>query len=930
MDVGIRAQPSADLLNTGYELDADLRQLLLGEPIPQKIPEELPKEEISKEEVSKEEVVKEELQKEETSHEEFAKEEIVTEEPQKEEILKEEVPKEEIVKEEAQKEETSAEEFPKKEIVTEEPQKEEILKEEVLTEEIPTGTVPAEEVPTGAVSTEEVPTEAVPPEAAPDEIVLHDEAVPKRAVPNETVPNEPDPNQDETHEASEDEVVPPDNVQDAVRDDIRPKVVPKKVHYSTKPKKIQNKVHRFRVFIGAVVGLLGAQQRRFTSQRRHRRAWLRSTVFALSMVTFIGMATQGIPVLHPLVETSSSVTSWLSAQVHLLDYMFMRGTTRDVLGLLVGMVALLPLMKKLRTSPIIGSLLMGVFLGPSGMNIIQNLHPMHELGELGIIFFLFEMGLELSTATVMAMRFDVFGLGVMQYVGTLFVVGRLVSSIVPSLSSAASLVLGGALALSSSAFVLQLIRDEGQLSARYGRACLGILLFQDIAVVPLLVLLPLLGGSAADVNIAWAAAQAGLRGILAFALIWIVGKTIMTRLYEYVLDKKSTEGFLALTLGTILLSASVTEGLGLSNTLGAFLGGVLLAETNYRHKIEADIAPFRGMLLSLFFVSVGFSIDLGLLVSHVAIILPLILGLLLVKGLVVAGACLSARIPGTDTIQATMLLAPGGEFAFVIFGWAERFGIIPEMTSNILITATALSMGLTPMMATIGGSIVTRLRNRQAREKHRENLRSILQLDYIHSSQQGFVVVCGHGRVGKVVCGLLDLKNVNYFVVAPHLISAFRAQIVGRPVFLGRCTEPEELERFKIGQARLVIVALSNKDEANKVSIAVRNAYPDVDVFVSAEDDEHLEELESKIGVSGVKRAIGDKAPVLSLQFGETILKHLGANDAEVAGIIDAQLQKMRGKSEGEVDDADLIDSSSSTKEHRPNCPCCGYKYSGV
>lgn len=376
------------------------------------------------------------------------------------------------------------------------------------------------------------------------------------------------------------------------------------------------------------------------------------------------------------------------------------GPRRDTLVLLLSTTVVVPVMTRLKSSPILGFLLTGMLLGPQGFSIVNDIKTTEALAELGIVFFLFEMGLELSIQRLVQMRRDVFGLGFTQFSITavaIFILSRLLG-----LAGPASVVVGGALALSSSAFVLQLLRDKDSLGTRHGRASFGILLFQDLAVVPLLVVTPLLtagGGSAMAWAMGWAACKAGF----AFALILFTGKFLLDRVFNFVAKSQSHEAFLAVILVTVLTMSSLTEGLGLSNTLGAFMAGVLLSETKYRYQVctvidlswvakckgsryeisvllsyrqqvEADIAPFRGLLLGFFFMTVGFEIDINLIKTQSSLIFGLLGGLLTLKTGIITSLCLGFGLSLSNAQHVGLLLSQGGEFAFVAFGMARGLG----------------------------------------------------------------------------------------------------------------------------------------------------------------------------------------------------------------------------------------------------------------
>jgi hypothetical protein len=304
---------------------------------------------------------------------------------------------------------------------------------------------------------------------------------------------------------------------------------------------------------------------------------------ALPLAAAVAVAGSGAAASGPVRDgLQRKLASLINASIRKFTHAF-AGPRRDTLLLLLTTTVVVPVMTRLKTSPILGFLLVGMLLGPNGLSVVSELKTTEALAELGIVFFLFEMGLELSVERLVQMRRDVFGLGVSQFTVTaaaIFLLSRLLGQ-----SAAASVVIGGALALSSSAFVLQLLRDKDALGTRYGRASFGVLLFQDLAVVPLLVITPLLaagGGSAMAWAMGWAAFKAGI----AFTLILLTGKFVLDRVFNFVAKSRSQEAFLSVILVTVLTMSNLTEGLGLSNTLGAFLAGVLLSETKYRYQVR--------------------------------------------------------------------------------------------------------------------------------------------------------------------------------------------------------------------------------------------------------------------------------------------------------------------------------------------------------
>ncbi|KAL7468611.1 hypothetical protein ACHAXS_008841 [Conticribra weissflogii] len=409
-----------------------------------------------------------------------------------------------------------------------------------------------------------------------------------------------------------------------------------------------------------------------------------------------GSKSKAPPPNNPAVELSEQTTrTLLDAFKELGEYM--KGPKSDTLFLLLATSLITPLCKMVGTSPILGFLASGMLLGPNGFGVISGIHTTETLAELGIVFFLFEMGIELSVERLKSMKKDVFGLGLSQYLISALIMGT-IARVVGGLSGPASVVVGGALSLSSSAFVLQLLKDKKELATRFGKASFGVLLLQDLAVVPLLVATPILAGSG---SLASALGSATVKAALALSGIALAGRFAMNPLFKTVAAANSQEAFLGVILLTALGMSFLTEGLGLSNTLGAFLAGVLLSETKYKYQVEADIAPFRGILLGLFFVTVGFEIDVRLIASNLPVVASIVAGILGMKTAILTILSLGYGLSKSTAIRTGLILSQGGEFAFVAFGLARSLGILSPATTKMLLTSVSLTMALTPFLVSM-------------------------------------------------------------------------------------------------------------------------------------------------------------------------------------------------------------------------------------
>lgn len=409
----------------------------------------------------------------------------------------------------------------------------------------------------------------------------------------------------------------------------------------------------------------------------------------------------GIDTSAPVVSSDNAV---LAALQGLASYT--KGPKADTMLLLLTTALNTPLSKMVGTSPILGYLFLGLLFGPNGFSLVKDIHTTELLADIGIVFFLFEMGIHLDFKTLMAMRRDVFGLGGSQFLVTGLVVA-LICKYALGLSTAAQFVLGGGLALSSSAFVLQLLKDKDEMSTTFGRSSFGVLLLQDLAVVPLLVITPILAGGGG--GLMDALGSAGLKAAIALSAIAFIGKFLLNPFFDAVAKTKNQEAFVGAILSSVLGMSFLTEGLGLSNTLGAFLAGILLSETKHRHHIEQEIAPFRGLLVGLFFFSVGFEIDLDLIGAKPGLVAGIVLGIASLKAVIAGALGLQFGLPKGTALRLGLILSQGGEFAFVAFRLARSCGIFSDELTKLMLTCVSLTMVLTPFLDDKGAELAIEL-----------------------------------------------------------------------------------------------------------------------------------------------------------------------------------------------------------------------------
>uniref|UniRef100_A0A7S2ZPD3 Cation/H+ exchanger transmembrane domain-containing protein n=1 Tax=Rhodosorus marinus TaxID=101924 RepID=A0A7S2ZPD3_9RHOD len=385
------------------------------------------------------------------------------------------------------------------------------------------------------------------------------------------------------------------------------------------------------------------------------------------------------------------------------------GGLEETIELLIATAVVVPIFKRLNLSPILGFLSAGVALGPHGLRVITDVADISQIADIGVLFLLFEMGLELSIDRLRKLRVYAFGLGTLQMAFTSAALAAGALFMGAGISEA--LVVGSSLSLSSSAFVLQLLAERKEQATRYATAAYGILLLQDIAVVPLLVLVPLLSttewsGFREIEGLFVAVAATAAKALAAVVGVVVVGGTVLRPVFRFVSESRSSEAFTSVVLGTVLGAGLVTDALGLSMTLGAFIAGVLLSESSYRSKIKVDIEPFRGLLLGLFFITTGMSMDLSVFAEQPVEITALIVSLIGVKASTLALLSLPFNLTTAESTKLGLILGQGGEFGFVIFALANKLGFLPDDVNKILVVVIVSSMALTPAMAEAGARLV--------------------------------------------------------------------------------------------------------------------------------------------------------------------------------------------------------------------------------
>jgi CPA2 family monovalent cation:H+ antiporter-2 len=543
----------------------------------------------------------------------------------------------------------------------------------------------------------------------------------------------------------------------------------------------------------------------------------------------------------------------------------------EAILLLAVAIVVAPLFHRLRASPVLGYLIAGVILGPQGLRLIHDSSGNRFLAELGVVFLLFVIGLELSLQRLRLMRRLVFGLGSLQVLlcgGVLSVAVALLG-----LKWEAALVVGFSLALSSTAMVLQLLTEKDELKTRAGRASFGVLLMQDLAVVPLLVLVTVL--ATRNPEIAEAMGMALLRGIAVVALIAGIGWFILPRLFVLVARSHRAEAFTALALVAVLGAAWTTEQAGLSMALGAFLVGVTLAGSRFRHQIEADIKPFEGLLLGLFFVTIGVRLEFDAVLDKPLLFIALLLGLIAVKTVLVFGLALLFGLRGPQALRTGLLLAQGGEFAFVLVGLAADTGVVPKEMQPIVFALTGVSMALTPFLEILGRRVSESIA-RQYYDRQAEAIAAGA------GEIENHVLICGFGRVGQTVAMMLDYQRIPWLALDSNaeLIEHFRGRKTA--VYFADASRRDVLLAAGIARARAVVVTIDSAKEAVAAVTAIRHEAKSLPIFARARDHDHAVLLAKTGQVHAVPETLE-----ASLQLAARALESLGVDEKTIDRLVD-------------------------------------------
>lgn len=532
----------------------------------------------------------------------------------------------------------------------------------------------------------------------------------------------------------------------------------------------------------------------------------------------------------------------------------------EMVLLLGGAVVAAPIFKKLGLGTVLGYLAAGIVIGPIFHGITDG-EQILDVAELGVVFLLFIIGLELKPSRLWQMRRDIFGLGTAQVVVTGLALTALAwaSGV---LEWRGSIVAGFGLALSSTAFAMQILEGDGDVNTRYGQRSFSMLLFQDLAIVPLLAVVTILDGDkgSGDPLIDFGISVAAVGAMI------VMGRYLLTPLFQIIARTGAREAMIAAALFVVMGSASLMELAGLSMAMGAFLSGVMLAESSYRHELEADIEPFRGVLLAIFFIAVGLSLELQVLIDNALFIIIAVPVIMAVKALIIYALCRLARSSHDDAVRIAFLLPQGGEFGFVLFTAAAVSGLMPSSTASLLVAIVTLSMALTPLGSALSKRMLTG-------DEHEE-------LDEDFEGAGADVLMVGFSRFGQIAAQILLAGGRSVTVIDFSADRIRQASSFGFRIYFGDGTRKDVLRSAGIDRAKIVLVCTQKKEITDKVVELVQADYPHTTLFVRSYDRIHSIELRNK----GVEYELRETLES-GLLFGRRTLEALGVSEANAYDI---------------------------------------------
>lgn len=556
-------------------------------------------------------------------------------------------------------------------------------------------------------------------------------------------------------------------------------------------------------------------------------------------------------------------------------------TTATLLSLLLISVVAVVALRRLNLPAILGYLAVGVVAGPHALGLVRDIHDIHLIAEFGVVFLLFMLGLEFSLSRLIAMRRAVVGMGGAQVLLTAVITGG--AALAMGFSPAAAFTLAGVMTVSSTAIVIRQLGEQLEVNSRHGNNAVGILLFQDLAVIPFLIVIPVLGmsGAAEEAgNLTLEITLTLAAGVVASIVLFVGGRWVLRPLFREIAKSRSAELFTLAVLLTVLGAGWLTNAAGLSWELGAFLAGIALSETQYKHQIEADIRPFRDVLLGLFFITIGMMLDVGGLPEIGHWVLMFLALLILAKAAIIflIGRAMG-EAPGV-ALRSGLVLAQGGEFGFAMLSIASP-DLMTDTQHQIVLGTVIFSMVLTPILVKYNGAIAKRLVPGYAKSRRQHQLE--VRADASDLSRH--VLICGFGRVGQNVARLLESEGIDYTAIEVDPDIVQQANEAGLRVYFGNSTHLDILQSAGLERARAVVI--SHLDDASTIKTieVIRGHDRDIPVIVRTRTDEHLDRIH-EAGATEVVASVYE----MSLALGGHVLRTL---EVPLAKIL-RQIQEIR------------------------------------
>jgi CPA2 family monovalent cation:H+ antiporter-2 len=561
---------------------------------------------------------------------------------------------------------------------------------------------------------------------------------------------------------------------------------------------------------------------------------------------------------------------------------------REILLFLILAGILIPTLQRLRINQVLGFLAVGALLGPFGLGALALHTPwlsfltfpagpgISMLAEIGVLFLMFMIGLELSAARLWSMRRWVFGAGTAQVVASATLIGA--ALYLYGLPGQAAVILGLVLSLSSTAVVMQLMNQQHSTGTRLGQAAFAVLMLQDLAVVPILILIGALAKGAGDGNDALLLAAITLaKAAGAIAVIYLVGGRVVHPLFRAFARQRQPDVFMALVLLATFGIAALSAAAGLSMALGALIAGLLLAETEFKHEVELMVEPFKGLLMGLFFMTVGMTIDTGQILEAPLWLASFVLGLVLIKGVVVALLFRIGGLPWGRAVEGGLLLGQGGEFAFIVIGYAATSGVLDPALGARVMLAVGLSLFITPLLARLGTAIGDQLETRGDQLAAQHDHAAL-------SAVRGQVIIAGFGRVGQQLGKLLTAQKIPFvaFETDARLVAQLRAD--GWPVWFGNAARPELLRRVHADEAPAIVLTMDQPLAALQAVHGIRREFPHVALFARSRDEKHARDLR----LAGASVVVPETLEA-SLQLSSFVLGAMGLEERTIDAIVDRE-----------------------------------------